>query len=205
MGGAAAGFGAGVGNLFFRPMAGMLGVLVLPAVGAIRGQMRKGGPLMAARQAECTTAGTAHSGDEGDRVELLFRSLTTPQHVKQRRNVESMRRKEMAAASTLSELSPEEAQEMASRKWWKEAVPPPRPASRSRASSISSTPDMDANENKAKDPMAEAEMRRPGPSSASTSRDGTEHYHPGGNHAPYDPTTFPKSATPPPLPPRKRG
>lgn len=190
--------------MFFRPMAGMLGVLVLPAVGAIRSHMRKGGPLTAARQAECAGAAAALSTTEADEVELLFRSLTTPKQVKQRRAVESMRRKEMAAASTLGDLSPEEAQEMASRKWWKGAIPPPRPVSRSRASSISSAPDVESLGRKTEELMAEPGTIGSRPSSRSAARSETQSLASEWSQ-PHRATPFPKSTTPPPLPPRKRG
>ncbi|GMK56083.1 hypothetical protein CspeluHIS016_0211390 [Cutaneotrichosporon spelunceum] len=127
-GGAVAGFGRGLGNLYFRPLAGMLGFLVLPTQGAYRSiRMKKGRSLMPARRAESEKAAAALSVGEAARVVVSFLEATVAARTKVRREAERLRQKELAAANAHGDLTPEEAREMASRNWWKQAVPPPRP------------------------------------------------------------------------------
>ncbi|KLT46416.1 UDP-Glycosyltransferase/glycogen phosphorylase [Cutaneotrichosporon oleaginosum] len=139
-GGAVAGFGRGLGNLYFRPMAAMLGFVVLPTQGAyrsIRAAMKKGGPLMPARRAESDSAAAALPDDEAGRLVVRFRDATSSERTKVRRHAERMRQKELAVANTQEDLTPEETQEVAGRNWWKQAIPPPRLERHSRTPSVS--------------------------------------------------------------------
>lgn len=128
------GVGTGLGNLFFRPMAASLGVLVYPSVGAyksIQAWMSKGGPLMEPRKAAAVEAEEQMSTDDSGRLVLQFREVTKPELVKARREAQRQRNKELAAAAAFNDLSPEELKKMSQRSWWKEALPPPRPQSES--------------------------------------------------------------------------
>ncbi|BEI85719.1 hypothetical protein CcaverHIS002_0600060 [Cutaneotrichosporon cavernicola] len=143
IGGAVAGFGRGLGNLYCRPMTGMLGVIVLPTQGAyrsIRTAKKKGGPLTPARRAESENAAAALTSDEAGRLVVSFLDATQFERTKVRRDAERLRQKELAIANAHDDLTPEEMREMATRDWWKQAIPPPRPERHSRTLSMSEEP-----------------------------------------------------------------